>query len=451
MADRCGRRKTLAICCFIFIIAALWMAGSTTLLLLVLGRFIVGCAVGVAAQCVPIYLSEISPSSIRGFILTLNSLAITGGQLLSYIVAYFLANVNHSWRYLFGISSIPAIIFILLLDFIPESPRWLISKGEFSEAHKSLTMIYPTASHYQVNLKLRKLIIDLGKLRHYQDIEEPLLIRSRSFLRSLNSSLLSQNREQSTAAGGPIQPQPFTSIAGLASIADLTAPIPIPPRTSKKHVHKMEARTKRALIIGCVLMFFQQITGFNAFMYYAAVIFSKLNLENPLLPAILVALTNFLFTFVALRYVDKIGKRLMLLYTLVVMSIGLLLVSIGFDKNNMILILISIVIFVGGYASALGTVPWTCVEFLPLNRRAFGSSCISCTNWLTNAIVALSYLSLMDSIGNGNTMLIFAGFTSLAWLFVYFFYPEVKGLSLEEIGKVFEHGIDVHTVYRNYY
>ncbi|QID83707.1 hypothetical protein GRS66_006182 [Saccharomyces pastorianus] len=148
---------------------------------------------------------------------------------------------------------------------------------------------------------------------------------------------------------------------------------------------------------------------------------------------------------------DSLGRRAILLRTIWIMTVGLLLCSIGFDHDKVNLLLASVVIYVAAYASAMGSVPWTCVEFLPLNRRSFGASCIACTNWLTNALVSMTYLSAIDAIGNEHTMLIFAFFTVCAWFFVYFWYPEVKGLSLEEVGKVFDDGIDVHYVFRTYH
>lgn len=222
-------------------------------------------------------------------------------------------------------------------------------------------------------------------------------------------------------------------------------------RSTRRRIHRMEPRAKRALTVGCVLMFFQQITGFNAFMYYATIIFANLKVENPLIPAMAVAFTNFIFTFVALKLVDSVGRRSTLLCTVFIMIIGLLLSSVGFARTDTRLIITSLLIFVAAYASGMGAIPWSTVELLPLNRRSFGSGCISCVNWLTNAIVSMSYLSIMNRVGNEHTMMIFVFFAVLNWIFVYFFFPEVKGLSLEEIGKVFENGIDVHYVYRNYH
>lgn len=434
LADKYGRRITLAIFCVLFIVAALWMALASNLVLLVFGRFVVGIAVGTAAQCTPVYLCEISPAKIRGQILALNSIAVTGGQFLSYIFAYGLYDVNGSWRILFGLSAVPAIIFLSMLDFIPESPRWLVSMSKYDSAKAALRMIYPTASPGQINLKFNELVINLSKLKHYQDEQTSLMVPL-----SVRSSRVTINSAD------------YGSVANLRSLHSLMNEPSGTNHSNKTVHHRMEPRTKRALLIGCVLMFFQQITGFNAFMYYAPLIFSKLNSHNPLLPAMSIAFTNFLFTFLAVYLVDLVGSRSMLLNTIWIMTVGLLLSTIGFQHENVVVLLFAVSIFVAAYASAMGTIPWSSVEFLPLNRRSFGASCISCTNWLTNFVITASYLSVMNKIGTEDTMLFFALFSVMAWFFVYFWYPEVKGLSLEEIGKVFENGIDVHYVYRNYY
>ncbi|KAG0654366.1 hypothetical protein C6P45_003413 [Maudiozyma exigua] len=434
LADYYGRRITLAICCAIFILASILMSMAHTLSILIMGRLIVGLAIGTAAQCIPIYLSEISPARIRGFMLTLNSIAITGGQLLSYIISYYLKDTLHSWRYLFGIAALPALLFILILDFIPESPRWLAYTHQYAEAQNSLRMLYPNANSLQINLKLRKLIMTINKLQKY---ETSNVTNDNILSATTNAHILLENTSPATI----IQQQNINRNTRRNNNT-------IQLDTKRR---KMEPKTKRALIIGCILMFFQQVSGFNAFMYYSPIIFSKLDTNNPLIPAMLIAATNFIFTFVALSLVDTLGRRAILLYTIWIMILGLLLASIGFDHNNINLLLGSLIMYVAGYASALGTVPWSSVEFLPLNQRSFGASCISCTNWLTNTIVSLTYLSIMNTIGNENTMICFAFFMLLAWGFVFIWYPEVKGLSLEEIGEVFANGIDVHYIYRNYY
>lgn len=427
LADRCGRKHTLTVCCIIFAASSMLMAVSYTFEMLVTGRLVVGIAVGIAAQCIPIYLTEISPAKIRGTMLTLNSISITGGQFAAYVIAYFMIDNDHpqstaAWRYLFALGSIPAIVFLLTLDFIPESPRWLLSKSRLVEAELALHKVYPAATVPEIRHKLRKLTSDLNKLRYHNDETDPLLFPV--------------NKRRSVAS----------TRTGRSSLGATY----YNEQLGKKR-HRWEGKSKRALIIGCVLMFFQQTSGFNAFMYYSATIFEQVGFTNPLVPAIIVAFTNFSFTLLAMKLIDTMGKRTLLLMTIWIMTVGLLLCSVGFELNNLALLVVSVIVYVGAYATGMGVVPWSSVEFLPLNRRAVGGSMISCTNWLTNSVLSLTYLTITDRIGNENTMLLFALFTIFNWLFVYIWYPEVKGLSLEEIGQVFENGVDVHFIYRNYH
>ncbi|CCE65095.1 hypothetical protein TPHA_0J02740 [Tetrapisispora phaffii CBS 4417] len=457
LADKFGRKKTLTICNFLFIFASLWMALSINLPLLILGRFFIGIAIGLSAQCVPIYLSELSPTNIRGRILAINVIAITSGQLFAYIISYLLIKIEpypalslesntQVWRYLFGFSAIPALIFILFLDFMPESPRWLVLKGDLNAAHKSLSVIYSKAPSFMILIKLRKLIIDITKLKDedtYPDSSQ-VAIEDSNPEQPLCSRQNSNNYEA-------IPHQNISNVgASDISLDGLRTLFSKDTKSFKTKFQCMDMNTKRALLIGCVLMFFQQITGFNAFMYYINLIFARINIENPLIPAIVVAFTNVLFTIVSMLCVDKIGRRTMLLYTILIMTVGLLMCSMAFKYDNPRLAIISTVIFVAAYAIAMGSIPWNSVELLPLKYRSLGASCISCTNWFTNSIISMSYLSIMNKIGNAKTMLIFATFTVLNWVFVYNWYPEVKGLSLEEIREVFQDGINVHYVYKKY-
>lgn len=464
LADKYGRKMSMSSCCIIFILAAFWMGFSISLNWLIFGRFIVGIAIGISAQCIPIYLTEISPARVRATILTLNSIAITGGQLLAYLISfgfdYYYHNVENKqfWRVLFILSSIPACFFLLILDFIPESPRWLIIQNKYKEALNVLKIVYPKANTYQLYLILQKIVHDLNVIYKYQD--KPQLNKVAKIHSNRNSAydqlvtnIVTRNENRSLS---------FSDTLDNSNDDIETTPLQNSNNNNnkkkkkihnkKKQRHRMEPKAKRALFVGCTLMFFQQITGFNAFMYYSPIIFQRFDsINNPILPSIIVALINFIFTFLALKYVDIYGKRSMLLYTIWVMTVGLLLSTMGFARNNITILIISIAIFVGGYASGMGSIPWSSVEFLPLNRRSFGSSCIACTNWLTNFLVSSTFLSLLNKIGDEDSMLIFTIFTVFAWFFVYFCYPEVKGLTLEEIGKVYENGIDVHYIYRNYH
>ncbi|SCV06074.1 LANO_0H21528g1_1 [Lachancea nothofagi CBS 11611] len=428
LADRLGRKKTLGFSSLLFIIAAIVMASAVHFPVLLSGRLTLGFAVGIAAQCVPVYLSEVSPSSARGTILTLNTLAITGGQLFASTLSWFIIDKPYAWRILFALSAVPAGILLILLDTIPESPRWLFLTNQPHQARESLTIIYPMASELEILNKMVKMVRDLSKLRAIQRETQPLINRDRPLFKRFSTSLDYENY--------------LREIAYSSRVSDVPHP----------HLkHKMDPRTRRALIVGCILMFFQQATGFNAFVYYSPVVFSRINVNDPLLPAIAIAGINFIFTGIAMRVVDKSGRRTILLNTIWIMTVALATSCTGFQYSSSALFLTSLLVYVAAYATGMGAVPWMSVEFLPLNQRSFGASCITCTNWLTNATISVLFLPLINKFGDKPTMLSFALMTALNWLFVYSWYPEVKGLSLEEIGQVFENGIDVDYVYRKYH
>ncbi|SCU83884.1 LAFA_0D06480g1_1 [Lachancea sp. 'fantastica'] len=427
LADRLGRKRTIGLCSVLFTLAAIDMALAQSLPVLVAGRLVLGIAVGIAAQCIPIYLSEVSPSSARGTILALNTLAITSGQLFSCVLSWLIYHKTGAWRVLFGLGGLPAIILLLLLNSLPESPRWLLLKGDPRAARKSLQVIYPRASGIEIVNKMVNIVRNMSSVSNNLEETRPLLCSDTSSRSLRNSS--------------------FDLDAFTAETANITDVV----RSQDSGSFKMDPRTRRALIVGCVLMFFQQATGFNAFVYYSPFIFSKIGVKDPLLPAVAVASINFFFTIVAMYVVDKSGRRNVLLSTIWIMTLGLVVSTVGFQYKLPAVFLTALLVYVAAYAVGMGAIPWMSVEFLPLNQRSFGASCITCTNWLTNAALSLSFLPLVKGFGNEYTMSLFAVMTALDWCFVYFWYPEVKGLSLEEIGQVFENGIDVNYVYRKYH
>ncbi|SCU94985.1 LAME_0F10220g1_1 [Lachancea meyersii CBS 8951] len=427
LADRLGRKRTIGLCSVLFTLAAIIMALAKSLSVLVAGRLILGTAVGIAAQCVPIYLSEVSPSSARGTILALNTLAITSGQLLACTLSWFIINQPYAWRLLFALGGLPAVMLLILLKSLPESPRWLLLTGSPQEARESLCVIYPKASDVQIINKMVKIMRNMSII-HREGENSPLLSRERPAHTILGNSAEAENE--------------------VMQRANITTDLQWP---QSEIATKMDSRTRRALFVGCILMFFQQATGFNAFVYYSPLIFSEIGVDDSLLPAVAVAFINFVFTGVAMRVVDRSGRRSVLLTTVWIMTLGLIVCSVGFQYKVSAIFLIALLVYVAAYAVGMGTVPWMSVEFLPLSHRSFGASCITCTNWLTNSAISFSFLPLVKEFGNEFTMTLFALMTALDWFFIYFWYPEVKGLSLEEIGQVFEDGIDVHYVYRKYH
>jgi SP family myo-inositol transporter-like MFS transporter 13 len=206
-------------------------------------------------------------------------------------------------------------------------------------------------------------------------------------------------------------------------------------------------------------------------MYFSATIFTLLGFASPTLTALSVAITNFLFTLLALYLIDRIGRRRILLYSLPIMTIGLLLCSIGFyfiilpaalnlnpetsnpsstasayqsyplsARTAPLLVLTAIMLYVGSYAIGLGNVPWMQSELFPLNVRSLGSGISTATNWGANFIVGLSFLPMMEGLGAGWTFVVYAIVCMLGWVVIWKIYPETTGLSLEETGELLADG-----------
>lgn len=399
-ATMVGRKLIITLCCIVFSLSALELGLSHSVPLLVAGRFIVGLAVGAASMIVPVYISEVSPSKKRGRLLTLNSVSTTGGQFIANIIAYAIKDMKSNWRWMFLASGIPPLLFLCVVKFIPESPRYLLLHDDTTQAHIGLSKLYPNATKQQIVDKIESIKFDIKS--NQVQMKKPVYER---------------------LFGSPI--------------------------------------IIRALAVGCVLMFFQQAVGFNSFMYYGATIFKTVGVGDPLVVSILISGTNFLFTFVALKFIDQVGRRKMLLSTVWIMGLGLFIAAFGFYKVQVsktetnvieslnfysILLVLSVLTYVASYASALGTVPWSSVEFLSLEARAPGAAMISCTGWITNSIVSVTFLSMMNILSATGVCIIFASICFIAWAFIYGWYPEVTGLPLEEIREVFRNGVDIHYV-----
>ena len=140
LADRWGRRKVLIFAAIIFILGAVGTSLAPTLSLLLIGRIIVGIAIGVASFTAPLYISELAPVDKRGGLVSFNQLAITVGIVVSYLVDYALSPIQ-GWRWMLGLAGIPAGLLAIGLLFLPESPRWLVSHAFVEKAHKVLERI----------------------------------------------------------------------------------------------------------------------------------------------------------------------------------------------------------------------------------------------------------------------------------------------------------------------
>ena len=173
LSDRFGRRNTLIVSAILFLISAIGTAVPETLTQFVIFRIVGGLGVGAASMTSPMYIAEISPARIRGRMVSVNQLAIVSGILVVYFVNYFIAgqgdeawNVETGWRWMFGSEAIPATLLLLLLFFVPESPRWLTERGRGDTAHRILARIDGRASADRAMAEIREaLAMETGSLR----------------------------------------------------------------------------------------------------------------------------------------------------------------------------------------------------------------------------------------------------------------------------------------------
>lgn len=192
----------------------------------------------------------------------------------------------------------------------------------------------------------------------------------------------------------------------------------------------------------------------NCRMYYSSTLFALVGFSNPVAVGLVVAGTNFVMTWVNMMCVDPLGRRRVLISTVWGMSAGLLAVAIAFsyipidtatlaittDKvtTPAIVVLIFIIWFVFFYGVSVGNTAWMSTDFFPMEVRAMGTMWLTCSCWGSNIIVSSTFLSMMKSLTPSGAFGFYCAICFIGWILIILFYPEVSGLTLEEIAEVFE-------------
>ncbi|EEB08440.1 MFS myo-inositol transporter [Schizosaccharomyces japonicus yFS275] len=404
LADVIGRKRLLVYADFIFVIGAAVMACSKNVGTMIAGRFIVGWAIGLASLIVPMYISELSPAHLRGRLVIIYVVFITGGQLLAYSLNAAFENVYHGWRYMMAFGALPAIGQLIFLYWTPESPRFLLKHNEVEKVYSILSRIHPYAKPNEIAFKVSL----------------------------IQEGVAADTSDDST-----------TKWQRLRHSFHLLFTVP---------------SNRRSLFIACVLQAFQQFSGTNAIQYFSATIFKSMGFKNAIATSIVIGATNFVFTCLAFMSIDHVGRRRTLLYTSWGMMAGLVMCSISYkylktDSNGSLLpgvsrswpivILLSIIVFLASYASGIGNIPWQQAELFTMEVRALGVGIATAVNWAGNLIVGATFLTLMSAITPTGTFALFAGLCFLGWITCYFAYPELAGLPIEEVSKILERGFCV--------
>ncbi|PSS22216.1 hypothetical protein M430DRAFT_99142 [Amorphotheca resinae ATCC 22711] len=400
-ADRYGRKGPIYMGCLLFIIGAVLQAAAYSLAQMTVGRLVVGFGVGSAAMVVPLYIAEVAPAKHRGKMIGLDNMSITGGQLISYGIGAAFANVNHGWRGMVALGAVPAITLCCLLPFCPESPRQLIYHDKHDEAAVVIRKIFPQGTPEQVQQKVRHIAGHVAEAKALKD--------------------------------------------GKGNIWLLKQLYVVPGNL-------------RALISACGLMAISQLGGFNSLMYYSSTIFAVVGFNSPVAVGTVIAATNFIFTWVNFMVIDRVGRRRMSLCTIWGMALFLIIAAVAFHwipiNHDLTLqttqigwpayvVLVSMIIYVMFYSSGIGNTAWLSSEFFPMEIRAYGTMMLTCSCWGSNIIVSSTFLTQMGNTTPSGAFGFYAAICFCGWIAVYFCYPEVKGLTLEDIRQVFEHGFGV--------
>src|SRR3712207_903316 len=381
LSDRFGRRPAVLLAAIIFGLGALAVAFAPSVAFIVVGRFLLGLGVGLASMIVPLYIAEIAPADRRGALVSLNQLMITIGILASYIVGVIFTPIE-GWRYMFGVALIPALILGIGMFRLPESPRWLFNRGQTEKARAVLSR---SRSQEEVDLELQ----EMEEIRRAEEEQE----------------------------------------RGRVGYAELLSPYVRP-----------------ALIIGIGLAIFQQITGINTVIYYAPTILQGVGFSEGgaiAATALGVGVVNVGFTILAVRIIDRAGRRPLLIIGLIGMVVSLALLGLVFATGGAggaagLLATVCLGLYIASFAISLGPVFCLIIsEIYPLTIRGKAMSVASLANWSSNCLVALTFPVLLATLGGAGSFWLFAALGIVAWFFVYLRVPETKNRTLEEIEASF--------------
>jgi len=376
-SDRFGRRKVLFVCAILYALSGVFSALPRSFDQFLMMRFVSGLGIGASSMICPVYIAEIAPAAWRGRLGSLFQLGIVTGIFLTLFINTLVQhfgdaawNASRGWRWMLGAEVVPAIVFLVVLFFVIESPRWSIQSGQESAARESLEKI---GGRDYANEEIAS-------------VKTVLQQEKGSFL-----ELLSQRR------------------------------------------------FRRPVIIAILLMAFSQFSGINAIMYYSTKIFATagVGVESSFAASAVIGLVNFAFTFVAIAFVDKWGRRTLLLIGLGIQIVALAAVGWMFHQSvHGAGLLLAILVFIGAFAMALGPIPWIlCSEIFPMRIRGPAMSVATFVIWASCYVVAQTFPVLNDSprIGPAITFGIFSLVSAIAFVFVWLMVKETKGRSLEEI------------------
>ncbi|MBA3994418.1 MAG: MFS transporter [Cyanobacteria bacterium DS2.3.42] len=377
LTDKLGQRLVIQLAGLICLVGAIGCALSPNETTLIIFRGLLGIACGVATMVAPLYVAETAPAKWRGAFVSAVQLAITAGIFLSYCTDYLLSPAGN-WKAMMGIGAIPGAGLIAGMLLLPESPRWLAVNGKLDEAR-----------------------IVLEKLGNKEAEDEIVSI--------------SENKGE-TAAWSEL----------------------------------FSEKVRPAAITASGLFLVQNLSGIDGVLYYAPAIFKLVGFEGTsaqILATAGLGAVNVIATIVATGFIDKAGRRPLLLGGLCVMVVSLAILSAtlmfaGSAPWVSAVAATSLALFVAAFAVSLGPIPYVIMsEIFPQRVRSMGMSLAAASAWGCNMVVTVSFLSMMEMMGQANLFWLYCAICLAGLVFSYLRVPETNNCSLEDIEKNLMEGV----------
>lgn len=404
IADIVGRKRVILAAAIIFIIGAIWSGAAPGPVMLVCARLFLGVAIGVSSFAVPLYIAEISPTRSRGTMVSLFQLLITIGIMVSYLSDSAFAvpdgnpDYNICWRPMFYVGVIPALIMFIGMIFLPETPRWLISKGHEDKCRDVL-----------------------------QKVEDPSLVEDVISRMKADIQADKANKVKWNEVFKKWLRVPLIIAVGIMFVQQFTG-------------------------INTIIYYSPKIFLMSGFADAQAAVWASVS----------VGVVNVAFTILSLFMIDKLGRRKLyfigvtgLVVALIAMGTCFALQSTLGDSIKWVTIVL-IWVYIAFFAISLGPLGWLIIsEVFPLSVRGIGSSIGALSNWLFNGVVAFTFFKLVkgltlpgssivlngEDLGNpAGAFYLYAlvGILSIVW--GYFFIPETKNVTLEKIEEHWRKG-----------
>ncbi|KAJ6561696.1 general substrate transporter [Mycena capillaripes] len=400
LATRLGRKRTIQLGALVAVLGCSLQTGARNVSYLIVGRLIAGLAIGCLSMVVPLYQSEISPPEIRGFLTGLTQFMISIGFLVANWVGYgaqFL-KTDAQWRVPLGVQIFPATLLFFGMFILPYSPRWLVEQGRHDEALAVVQRLHGT--------KENKDFIDL----EFAEMLEQIQYEKEHY---------------------------------ATKFSDLWATKPMLRRT----------------LTGMAIQICTQFTGINVSSYFQPTLYAALGLSGHKILLItgingaLGAIVTIIFIYF---FLDRIGRKPPLIFGAVGMAISLAVEAAinakwgGVDSTNHPAQTagVAFIILFGSlfFSVSFGPVSWVYQsEIFPMRIRAIGTSVCTCANWACNVLI-----SQVSPIGMARLKyrfyILFVVMNIVNGLVVFFFFPETKGKSLEEMDAVFGDQVIPHAL-----